>query len=77
MRLAGARPPASTTLLVLQALLNASEYLYLCLIHPQIHARTHARFLLLSDAIPHIHATTTTNTASIPTRCLCSSVRSV
>ena len=75
--LARARPPASTMLIVLQALLIASEYIYLCLMHPQMHARTHARFLLLSNAIPHIHATTTTNTALIPTRCLCSSVRSV
>ena len=77
MRLPRAHPPAITTLVVLQALLNASEYLYICLMHPQMHARTHARFLLLSNAIPHIDATTTTTTASIPTRCLCSSVRSV
>merc|ERR1719183_1756601 len=68
VRLPRARPPASTTMLVLQSLLNTSEYSYLCLIHPQIHARTHARFLLSSDAIPHIDATTTTTTASIPTR---------
>ena len=64
-------------LVVLQRPENASEYLFPCLIHPQIHARTHAHPLLLSGAIPHIHATTTTTTASIPTRCLCSSVRSV
>ena len=63
--------------MVPQRLWNATEYLIPCLIHPQKHARTHARSLLLSDAIPHIDATTTTTTASTPTRWLCSSVRSV
>ena len=68
VRLARARLPAGTTLVVPEWPENASDYSYFYLLHPQMHARTHARFLLLSDAIPHIDATTTTTTASIPTR---------
>ena len=63
-----ARLPASAMLVVPQRLRNASEYLFPCLIHSQKHARTYARSLLLSDAIPHIDATTTTTTASTSTR---------
>ena len=51
-----ARLPASAMLVVPQRLRNASEYLFPCLLHPQIHARTHARSVLLGDAILHIHA---------------------
>ena len=70
-------PLPSAMLVVLQWLRNAPKYLFPYLTHCQIHSRTHPRLLLLSDTIPPIHATTTTMTASIPTRCLCSSVRSV
>ena len=70
-------PLPSAMLVVLQGLRNASKYLFPYPTHCQIHSRTHPRLLLLSDTIPPIHATTTTMTASIPTRCLCSSVRSV
>ena len=77
VRLARARPPAGTTLVVPEWPENAPDYSYFCLMHLQIHARTHARFLLLSGTIPPTHATTTTTTASVPSRCLCSSVRSV
>ena len=70
-------PLPSAMLVVLQGLRNASKYLFPYPTHCQIHSRTHPRLLLLSDTIPPIHATTTTMTASIPTRCLCSSARSV
>ena len=70
-------PLPSTILVLLLWVRNALEYLFFYLMHDQIHTRTHPRLLLLSDTIPPIHATTTTMTASIPTRCLCSSMRSV
>ena len=69
VRLARARPPAATIMLVVPGWPeNAPDYSYFCLMHLQIHARTHARFLLLSGTIPPTHATTTTTTAPIPTR---------
>ena len=70
-------PLPSTILVVLLRVRNASEYLFSYLMHYQIHTRTHHRLLLLSDTIPPIHATTTTITASIPFRRLCSSVQGV
>ena len=70
-------PLPSTILVVLLWVRNALEYLFFYLMHDQIHTRTHPRLLLLSDTTPPIHATTTTITASVPSRCLCSSVRSV
>ena len=70
-------PLPSAMLVVLQWLRNAPKYLFPYLTHCQIHSRTHPRLLLLSTHIPPIHATTTTTTASVPSRCLCSSVRSV
>ena len=70
-------PLPSTMLLVLLCVRNALKYLFSYLTHYQIHTRTHPRLLLLSDTIPPIHATTTTITASVPSRCLCSSAQDV